>query len=1180
MLHRSFKPAKCKTALKLVVSRTKLLKNKKAAVVKQLRRELAQLLEQGQVQNARVRVEHVVREEKMMATFELIEIYCELIALRLQIIESQKECPIDLKEAVASVIFATPRCSDIPELVDVRKQFTAKYGKEFVSAAIELRPNCGVNPTLVEKLSAKSPDGPAKVKILTAIAEEHNIKWDPNSFGEKDSNHQEDFLNAPKISEQVEYAKVQVPYYERVAPPNAHISAEHEVKQEAPANYQDDNVRSSFGYQDRGSTSAKASAAPSSILNPSGNGTGMTESSNLFSKGQKPNFVNQQNWNMEFKDATAAAQAAAESAERASMAARAAAELSSRAKIQDGSSRPHNEEIVAKERHSFMEHTETHYGDVNERHGRPNELSGAVHTSDSFKASVSEDEEEDADLATLTERLRRGSHQSETGTRSSSIKKTSGNSFNNKVSSDELIQKNSHNLPHSDNFVTTDELNMRRQSEKFEAHDFLSMEKVSNLQEERFRRHSSSASSHSHSSFSSSVGDRQNYVEPNNQNLEDAVIENPFANLNEEKYHEDAKTMKDSSSVVFDDYGSDGENPVFDLDKGPEISPLSFSPNRKFMSYQAENISAPSPKINRVDILGKSISGLDSSRERSSASVFSEIVDDSAIGIHEDELPPVIFDDARDPYSESEEELENSESDHEDNFSSRPKNSEFTVLRKGSQKFDNPIDDKALPLHSRVSLTYEVDDDTLARHRSATVNDFETSGKSSSVGATEFSFGKLTGGLRNKGYMHPPYVRGNAEEASSTKQEAASETKKSIVPSSPKTGSDSENEDDAYNQEGSAKTQKKLSNVGTYRRSSLGQVSAVRTSLDIAAKKSSFSLAADKKSIDYEVDPSTRDKGVVEFNRLSGRLVEKPIGSSSEDPLSKEAVSDSSKNYGFSSPRRQTYGSPSEPISSYETEHSKDLQEDVSSQVPSGRTRYGAGLSRRTKGSPPNADSSPSLKSRPAHREEETRGPLRYSLASSHSDDRKPEMKLRYTSQKDDVQVGRAEMKSSLPQEISLGTSSFTQENRAYDRRYYTKDTKVYQISSTQDRMEESRPTSGDRKEDMKSSSRNPYHAKAYSSTRSDDAAMDNKRSSFSHLQQPKNTNLKPKSEPANSSEQPSGSPQSSGSLGSSPTNDPESARPSLGDTSRENSFNRAGHVHPKLPDYETVFAMLMSNRK
>lgn len=37
---------------------------------------------------------------------------------------------------------------------------------------------------IVEKLSAKAPDGQSKIKILTAIAEEHNIKWDPKSFGD------------------------------------------------------------------------------------------------------------------------------------------------------------------------------------------------------------------------------------------------------------------------------------------------------------------------------------------------------------------------------------------------------------------------------------------------------------------------------------------------------------------------------------------------------------------------------------------------------------------------------------------------------------------------------------------------------------------------------------------------------------------------------------------------------------------------------------------------------------------------------------------------------------------------------------------------------------------------------------------------------------------------------------
>lgn len=50
-----------------------------------------------------------------------------------------------MKEAITSLVFASPRCGDVPELLDIRKQFSAKYGKEFITAAIELRPQCGVS---------------------------------------------------------------------------------------------------------------------------------------------------------------------------------------------------------------------------------------------------------------------------------------------------------------------------------------------------------------------------------------------------------------------------------------------------------------------------------------------------------------------------------------------------------------------------------------------------------------------------------------------------------------------------------------------------------------------------------------------------------------------------------------------------------------------------------------------------------------------------------------------------------------------------------------------------------------------------------------------------------------------------------------------------------------------------
>lgn len=56
-----------------------------------------------------------------------------------------RTCPNDLKEAVASVLYASKRLTDVAELADVVKHFSAKYGKDFVSAAVGLQPDSGVS---------------------------------------------------------------------------------------------------------------------------------------------------------------------------------------------------------------------------------------------------------------------------------------------------------------------------------------------------------------------------------------------------------------------------------------------------------------------------------------------------------------------------------------------------------------------------------------------------------------------------------------------------------------------------------------------------------------------------------------------------------------------------------------------------------------------------------------------------------------------------------------------------------------------------------------------------------------------------------------------------------------------------------------------------------------------------
>ncbi|XP_075645507.1 uncharacterized protein LOC142616564 [Castanea sativa] len=194
---KGFKAAKCKTLLKLTIPRIKLLRNRREIQIRQMRRDIAKLLETGQEATARIRVEHIIREENMMAAQEILELFSELIAVRLPIIETQRECPLDLKEAISSVCFAAPRCADLPELLQVQMLFASKYGKEFVAAATELMPDCGVNRQLIELLSVRAPSPEKKLKLLKEIAEEHELDWDPAASETEFLKPHEDLLNGP-----------------------------------------------------------------------------------------------------------------------------------------------------------------------------------------------------------------------------------------------------------------------------------------------------------------------------------------------------------------------------------------------------------------------------------------------------------------------------------------------------------------------------------------------------------------------------------------------------------------------------------------------------------------------------------------------------------------------------------------------------------------------------------------------------------------------------------------------------------------------------------------------------------------------------------------------------------------------------------------------------------------------
>ncbi|XP_072971457.1 uncharacterized protein [Typha angustifolia] len=170
--------SKLKTLLGLTVSRLAVLRNHRQVRCIQARSDLAQLLQLGHADRALLRAEQVIKEQNMLDVFVMAESYCNLITERAILIENTKKCPEELREAISSLIFASSRCGELPELQDVRYIFATHFGKDFTAAALELRNSCGVNPKIIEKLSTRQPSLESRQRVVEEIAAEKGIKLD------------------------------------------------------------------------------------------------------------------------------------------------------------------------------------------------------------------------------------------------------------------------------------------------------------------------------------------------------------------------------------------------------------------------------------------------------------------------------------------------------------------------------------------------------------------------------------------------------------------------------------------------------------------------------------------------------------------------------------------------------------------------------------------------------------------------------------------------------------------------------------------------------------------------------------------------------------------------------------------------------------------------------------------
>jgi hypothetical protein len=139
-------------------------------------------LQVGKVQSARIRVENIIRSDITTELHEILELYCELLLARSQLLEStgvasatSPAIPLDpaLEEAVRSIIYAAPR-TEVKEMHTVRALLVEKFGKEVALASMEGE---GVAEKVAKKLKVQTPSEELVDAYLTEIARFYGVPF-------------------------------------------------------------------------------------------------------------------------------------------------------------------------------------------------------------------------------------------------------------------------------------------------------------------------------------------------------------------------------------------------------------------------------------------------------------------------------------------------------------------------------------------------------------------------------------------------------------------------------------------------------------------------------------------------------------------------------------------------------------------------------------------------------------------------------------------------------------------------------------------------------------------------------------------------------------------------------------------------------------------------------------------
>lgn len=169
--------------IRLSIQRLRNHQEKKLALAKKSRRDIADFLVKGRIETARLRVEGLIADDIYVELLELLELYAEKLQARFNLLDASSGTEPDpsISDAVCAIVYAAPR-TELKELQVLREILMHKYGRTFALALQSTEePPKSVPPRIVSKLALYTPGRELVDAYLYEIARGYGVNWAPEA---------------------------------------------------------------------------------------------------------------------------------------------------------------------------------------------------------------------------------------------------------------------------------------------------------------------------------------------------------------------------------------------------------------------------------------------------------------------------------------------------------------------------------------------------------------------------------------------------------------------------------------------------------------------------------------------------------------------------------------------------------------------------------------------------------------------------------------------------------------------------------------------------------------------------------------------------------------------------------------------------------------------------------------